>query len=139
MPFWLFLAAAAAAGPPKSPSEAIAIAEAHLGRGTTGRYEMRVATASRTLDAEFLNASDDYRAPDDLTFSISLPAARALTKRFGAKPEAYLLGKHVVVDGAVRAIPIVTSVSGFRSERPRFARYQHILRIDDPNQIISVD
>ena len=139
MPFLLMLAAAAIAGPPKGPAEAIAIAEAHVGGRTSGRYEMRVVSASRTLDAVFLNSSDDYRAPDDLTLSVSLPAARALAKRFGAKPEAYLLSKHVVVDGAVQAIQIVATVGGFRSEHPRFARYQHSVRIDDPNQIVLVD
>jgi hypothetical protein len=134
----LFLTVFAAVGsaevgtPPKGPAEAIALADADSQRGVSGVYRMKVAAAARGVNAVYLNSSADYRAPDDLTFHLTLRAAKTLEKRLGAKPEVALLGKTVIVRGVVKAVPIANTVAG----RPAsFNRYQHSVLVEAADQL----
>lgn len=128
----VLLAAAGTDPAPKGPAEAIAIADAHPERGTTGVYRMTVAAAERGPDAVYLNSSRDYRAPDDLTFHLTLSAADTLAKRLGAKPEAALVGRTVTVRGQVRAVPVASTVAG----RPQsLIRHQHTVLVRAADQV----
>lgn len=75
---------------PKTPAEAIALADAHPGRGVKGVFRMTVAAAGQRGGVIYLNSSMDYRAPDDLTFELTAATARALAKRLGASPDVSL-------------------------------------------------
>lgn len=118
---------------PKSPGEAVAIANARLGHGTKGIFRMTVAAAAREGKIVYLNSSTDYRAPDDLTFQLTSSAAKALEKRLGGKPEVALLGKSVTVRGTVEAVKIF-NLSGHRVVS--FNRYQHRVLVYKADQIV---
>ena len=127
------LALAAQGAPtPKSAQEAVALADAHRGRRITGVYRVTIAAAARSAEGVFLNSAQDYRAPDALTVELTMPAAPEQAKRLGAKPETVLVGRTVIVRGAVEAVPIVNLFAG----RPRsFNRYQHRILVRDPVQM----
>ncbi|GGE96300.1 hypothetical protein [Sphingomonas prati] len=117
---------------PKSPAEAIAIANAHPERGTTGVFAMNVAAAERRPNALYLNSTSDYRSPDNVTFHLTPAAAKSLEKRLGAKPETMLIGKRVTVRGQIRNVPIANTVSG----RPHsMNRYQHSVLVREASQV----
>ena len=124
--------AASAAGP-LNPAEAIALAEAHSNRGTTGVFQMKVAAAERRPNALYLNSVADYRSPDDVTFNITPIVAKMLEKRLGSKPETALIGKNVTVRGELKLLPVADMLAG----RPHsLNRYQHTVFVRDASQIV---
>lgn len=134
----LAVSAPAAAAPlvPRSPAEAIAAADRGTRNGVSGRYEMIVAAGSRNDMAVFLNSLPDYRAPGNVTFSLSHAVAAKLATRFRVPPETYLLGRRVVVDGVIVKSAIWNSFSG----RPHsFNRYGYTVRVERVAQIVSFD
>lgn len=93
---------------------------------------MTVVAAERRRNALYLNSSEDYRAPDNMTIQLSPAAARNLAKRLGAEPETALIGKTVTVRGEIRAVPIVNMVNG----RPQtFNRLQHTVMIRKASEL----
>ncbi len=134
----LIASAAQAADAPvaKGPAEAIALADASSSNGVTGRYAMTVAATGRNGHAvTFLNSSADYKAADNLSFSLSPAVGVALRKRFGMAPEDYLKGRSVVVDGMVRRGTIVNTVNGRAHD---FNRFSHSVEIRRVAQIVSI-
>ncbi|WP_242095279.1 hypothetical protein [Sphingomonas sp. CROZ-RG-20F-R02-07] len=127
---------AASSGTAMEPPAAIAAADAASSNGRTGRFVMTVVSTAKTARGTFLNSTDDYRRPDDLTFDLSRVAANELAKRYGAPPEIYFKGRHIVVDGVVRRNLIVNTVSG---RAHSVNRYQHVVQIQHPQQIVAVD
>ncbi len=121
--------------PTLAPPAAVALADA-LKNGGSGRFEMTVASTGMVRDVLFLNSGEDYRASDDLTFEIAPNIAHELAERFGAPPETYLKGKHIVVDGTVRRVLIVNSTAGVAFSANR---WQHVVRIQFTKQLVSID
>jgi len=121
--------------PTLAPPAAVALADA-LRNGGSGRFEMTVVSTGMVRDVLFLNSGEDYRAPDDLIFEIAPNIARELAERFGAPPEIYLKGKHIIVDGTVRRVLIVNSTAGVAFSANR---WQHVVRIEFAKQLVSID
>ena len=120
---------------PMTPSEAIAAVD-RSSHGVRGRFEMVVAATGKNDKASFLNSNPDYRAPGNVTFSMSHGVAAALEKRFGSRPEEYLRGKRVVVDGIMERNPIVNVLHGrVRS----FNRMSYTLQIRQVAQIVAIE
>lgn len=134
--FCLTTAAAAEPSPsPLAPAEAIAAVD-RSARGAKGRFEMVVAATGKNDKASFLNSKPDYRAPGNVTFSLSHAVAAALKKRFGVPPEEYLRGRRIVADGIMQGNPIVNVRHGkVRS----FNRVSYTLQIRQVAQIVSID
>jgi hypothetical protein len=134
----LCLATAAAADPapaPMPPAEAIAAVD-RSARGVRGRFEMVVAATGKGEKAIFLNSKPDYRAPGNVTFSMSHAVAAALEKRFGVRPEVYLRGRRIVADGIMEGNPIVN----FRHGKIRsFNRVSYTLQIRQVAQIVAIE
>jgi hypothetical protein len=129
---------AAAKAPPQTatPAEAITLADAATPRiGASGRFAMTVVETGQVGGAVFLNSSADYRAPGDLSLRLSPNVVKALTRQYGAAPAAYFKGRQVVVDGTVRRERIVDTIN---SHAVGFDRWQHVVRILFPHQIVSV-
>ena len=61
-----------------SAADAIKMADDASGRGKSGRFELTVQSTDKTNHATFLNSTDDYRRPDDLTVSFLPVVAREL-------------------------------------------------------------
>ncbi|MEG3162578.1 hypothetical protein U1763_18915 [Sphingomonas sp. LB2R24] len=131
--FVVATATAANATLPMSPPQAIALAEAHPNRATTGVFAMKVAAAERRPNALYLNSDADYRSPNDITFNITPIVAKMLEKRLGSKPEDALIGKNVIFKGELKLLPVANMVAGrLRS----FNRYQHTVFVHDASQIV---
>jgi PhoPQ-activated pathogenicity-related protein len=99
---------------------------------------MQVAATGRVGGAIFLNSSDDYRAPDDLSFRLSPNVVAVLTRQYGESPETYFRGKTITVDGTVRRVLIVNRDDYFPRHILSANRWQHMVRILLPHQIVSV-
>ncbi len=129
-------AASPAAEPaPLGPAEAIAAVD-RSAAGVKGRFEMRVAATGKNSKATFLNSDPDYRAPGNVTFSLSPAIGVILKKRFGAPPEDYLRGKRVVVDGIMEKQMVLNMMYG----DPRsFNRFQYTLEVRRVAQIVSIE
>ncbi|UYY58223.1 hypothetical protein [Sphingomonas sp. S2-65] len=117
-----------------SAAEAVALADASK-RGKQGVFEMDVKGTGRIGSVVFLNSEADYRSPDALTFRIAPNVRKALERRYGASPETYLRGKHVVVKGTVARQMIVNTKNGRVVD---FNRWQHTVKILLESQIVSV-
>lgn len=118
-----------------SPAEAIAAVD-QSSNGIKGRFEIVVASAKKGSNATFLDSSPDYRAPGNVTFSLSPPAASTLKKRFGAPPEEYLLGRRIVVMGVMEKKPVMNLLYGkIRS----FNRFSYGVEVRRVAQIVSID
>jgi hypothetical protein len=131
--------AGAPSGPAIAPAQAIAMADAAKPqRGAEGRFVMQVAATGRVGGAIFLNSSDDYRAPDDLSFRLSPNVVAVLTRQYGESPETYFRGKTITVDGTVRRVLIVNRDDYFPRHILSANRWQHMVRILLPHQIVSV-
>jgi len=134
------LAGSAAASEPQievlEPPAALALAQTAPSKGWSGRFAMTVLAAEKTSRATFLNSTEDYRRPDNVTFRLSPRVAKALHERFGAPPESYLIGKRVIVDGRIQRRPVVN----VRYGKPHsFNRFQHMVEIDATRQILAVN
>ena len=116
-----------------SAAEAVAIADARQ-RGTQGVFEMDVKSTGRIGSVVFLNSEADYRSPAALTFRIAPNVRKALERRYGASPETYFQGKHVVVKGTVARQMIVNKKNGRIVD---FNRWQHTVKILLESQIVS--
>jgi hypothetical protein len=116
-------------------ADAIAMADATSTNGRSGRFEIFVASAAKGRNATFLNSSADYRALDNLAFSLSPAVANMLAKRLGARPEQFLVGRRVVVDGIVIREAVAKLVAG----RPHdLDRWQHMVRVEQVSQLVRV-
>lgn len=132
------VASAAASEPPIAvlePPAAIALAQEAPAKGRSGRFAMTVRAAEKTAHATFLNSTEDYRRPDNMTFSLSPRVARVLQERLGAPPEIYLIGKRVIVEGRIQRRPVVNLRYG---KVHSFNRFQHTVEIDATRQILDV-
>ena len=119
----------AAAGPrPRTPAEAIALADEAPASGVAGRYEIKVAAVEKARHVIWLYSNATAQAPGTLTFSLSRAVAGAFTKKYGASAETYLLGKHLVVNGTARAVVI----------GPDARRVVHEVWIYELSQIVSI-
>lgn len=126
------LLAAAPDPAPLSAAQAVALADAHPERGTSGVFTVTIAAAQRSPNMVYLNSMADYRAPGDLTIDLSLAAAKSLEKRLGGRPETALLGRTITVRGAVEVARVYNTVAG----RPAsFNRGQHHIRVTDASRI----
>lgn len=96
---------------------------------------MTVMAAEKTGRATFLNSTEDYRRPDNVTFSLSPRVAKVLQERLGAPPENYLIGKRVIVEGRIQRRPVVNLRYG---KVHSFNRFQHTVEIDATRQILDV-
>ncbi|RMB55846.1 hypothetical protein C8J44_1110 [Sphingomonas sp. PP-CE-3A-406] len=131
--FIVATATAESATIPMSPPQAIALAEAHPNRATTGVFAMKVAAAERRPNALYLNSDADYRSPNDITFNITPIVADMLEKRLGSKPENALIGKNITVKGELKLLPVANMLAG----QPRsLNRYQHTVFVRDASQIV---
>lgn len=101
-----------------------------------GRFAMQVAETGKVGGSVFLNSSNDYRAHDDLTFKLAPNVVKALTRRFGEAPDAYLKGRHVVVNGTLSRQVIVDKDYG---RTVGFNRWQHVVPVLFAGQIVAVD
>ena len=117
-----------------SAAEAVALADARK-HGKQGVFEMDVKATGRIGNVVFLNSEADYRSPDALTFRIAPNVRKALERRYGASPEAYFQGKHVVVKGTVARQMIVNMKNGRAVD---FNRWQHTVKILLESQIVSI-
>jgi len=123
------------AKPVLDPSHAIAIADASP-RGHHGRFVMTVAATGKERKATYLNSTEDYRSPDNLTFRLAPNVAGVLTKRYGAPAEAYLKGKRVTVEGVVERKMIVNTEYG---RTKSFNRWAHEVYLRLPGQVLAVE
>jgi hypothetical protein len=121
--------------PVLEPSQAIVAADA-APKGRHGRFIMTVVATGKDRKATYLNSSEDYRSPDNLTFRLAPNVARVLTKRFGSPAEQFLKGKRITVEGIVARRMIVNMEYG----RPKsFNRWAHEVYVRLPSQIIVIE
>lgn len=116
-------------------AEALAMGDSLTANGRQGRYEMTVASTGKSAKATFLNSTEDYKGPGNLTFSIAPIVANALAKRYGAPPEDYFKGKTVTTDGILRREAVMAMV-GDRAHH--VVRQQLTVRIEQARQIVAV-
>lgn len=128
-------AAAAAAEPaPLEPDAAIAAAAADPD-GVHGRFVMTVRAVGHEGGLAYLNSATDYRAADNLTFTLPPSAQRALARKAGG-PLASVIGRRVTVEGIVRNVPIALTRYG----RPvRVIRVQHMVTLRQAGGVVAVD
>lgn len=124
--------------PPKiyEPAEAIVLAAKPSLKGVSGQFSMVVAASDRTQGATFLNSTQDYRAPENVTFKLSPLVAKRLQERIGQPPETYLIGKRIIVNGRINRSPVYNVENGRATS---VNRIQHIVNIEQFNQIVEVE
>lgn len=114
-----------------SPEQAVMNAAASPG-GTSGIFEFAVRAAGRDRGNIYLNSERDYRDPRNLSVVISPSVAAQLTGRFGAAPDAFLVGKVIAVRGTARKTKILFLANG----RPTTKYYyQTHLRLGHANDL----
>lgn len=121
--------------PVLEPSQAIIAADA-APKGRHGRFVMTVMATGKERKATYLNSSEDYRSPDNVTFRLAPNVAGVLTKRYGSPAEQFLKGKRVTVEGIVERRMVVNTEYG---RTKSFNRWAHQVYVRLPSQIISVD
>lgn len=121
--------------PVLEPSQAIVAADASR-NGRHGRFVMTVLATGKERKATYLNSSEDYRSPDNVTFRLAPNVAGVLTKRYGSPAEQFLKGKRVIVEGIIERRMIVNTEYG---RAKSFNRWAHEVYVRLPSQIIAVD
>lgn len=116
---------------PLGPAEAIRAVDASA-NGVKGSFRMHVLATGHSDRAVYLNSNLDYRTPDNVTFALSMPAAKILDKRYGAPVEDYLKGRDVVVTGTMRRIAVVNV---FMGKVESFNRTSHQLWVQTADQV----
>lgn len=124
-----------ASKPVLEPSQAIAAADA-APKGRHGRFVMTVLATGKERKATYLNSSEDYRSPDNVTFRLAPNVAGVLTRRYGSPAEQFLKGKRVTVQGIVERRMIVNTEYG---RAKSFNRWAHEVYVRLPSQIIAID
>ena len=121
--------------PVLEPSQAIVAADTSR-KGRHGRFVMTVLATGKERKATYLNSSEDYRSPDNVTFRLAPNVAGVLTKRYGNPAEQFLKGKRITVEGIVERRMIVNAEYG---RTKSFNRWAHEVYIRLPSQIIAID
>lgn len=124
-----------ASKPTLEPGQAIVAADA-APKGRHGQYVMTVLATGKDRKATYLNSSEDYRSPDNVTFRLAPNVAGVLTRRYGSPAEQYLKGKRVTVEGIIERRMVVNTEYG---RTKSFNRWAHQVYVRLPSQIISVD
>lgn len=128
--------AAAENAPPLDPPAMIARADADPRRDHEGTYRMTVKAAAKPGVITFLNSDPDYRAPGNVTFSLSAPVTSALAKRLNGPVTERMVGRTIVVKGILRRVAIVNAINQRAHD---FNRWAYQVRIDRVDQIVSID
>lgn len=124
-----------ASKPVLEPSQAIVAADA-APKGRHGRFVMTVLATGKERKATYLNSSEDYRSPGNVTFRLAPNVAGVLTRRYGSPAEQFLKGKRVTVQGIVERRMIVNTEYG---RTKSFNRWAHEVYVRLPSQIIAID
>ncbi len=91
---------------PMTPAQAIAAATAASSGQVEGVFEFAVASTGASGFDAYLNSSEDYRDPANLSVELHTAAQNALLARLGARAEDVLKGKRIRVKGIARRVPI---------------------------------
>jgi hypothetical protein len=121
--------------PVLEPSQAIVAADASR-KGRHGLFVMTVLATGKERKATYLNSSEDYRSPGNVTFRLAPNVAGVLTKRYGSPAEQFLKGKRVTVEGIVVRRMVVNTEYG---RAKSFNRWAHEVYVRLPSQIITVE
>lgn len=121
--------------PVLGPSQAIVAADASR-KGRHGLFVMTVLATGKERKATYLNSSEDYRSPDNVTFRLAPNVAGVLAKRYGSPAEQFLKGKRVTVEGIVMRRMVVNTEYG---RAKSFNRWAHEVYVRLPSQIITVE
>ena len=119
------------------PAEAIGAAAMAGRKGVAGQWTIKVRTVGRASGGRLhLNSSDNYRDPSNLSVSIDKWAARWVLERNGAKRDADLIGRTVIVTGFARKVPIVFTEDGRRTGKFYFQTH---VDVTDQSKVRFVD
>jgi hypothetical protein len=88
------------------PAQAIAAASAASSGAVDGVFEMKVASVGESGFNVYLNSSDDYRDPANLSVELHAGALAELKAKLGGEARELLAGKRVRVKGTARRVPI---------------------------------
>ena len=121
---------------PIDPPEAIRIADESPRREAVGLFRMTVASVGHSRKITFLNSRSEYRAPGNVSFSLSQSAMRALAERSGTPDPQSLVGRTVVVAGRMERHPIVNV--GANNQVLGFNRWGYGVRVTKPRQLVSI-
>lgn len=113
-----------------SPEAAIHDANAKAPQAVPGRFVLHVRSAGRQDGNVYLNSELDYRDQRNLTVAIMPAAIDALAQRYGQPPDAFFLGKNIVVDGAARREKIVFMTNGMPSDKYYYQTHVVVERDD---------
>ena len=114
------------------PHAAILLADFEPDIGHHRQFTMVVASAGVKDWKVYLDSQADYRAQDNLAFTLMPNVAPAIEAKMGTPLPEVMIGHRVTVDGVLRRIPIVDKdYVGF----VRFNRWGYEVLIDRMSQI----
>jgi hypothetical protein len=115
-----------------TPSQAIEKAAAAAPQGVSGTFAMSVRGSGEAQGNIFLNSESDYHDRSNLTVVISPFVRAALTKKYGAPPESYFLGKRILVTGEAKRTTIWLYAHGLQTSD---YYYQTHIVLTDASQV----
>jgi len=115
-----------------APEQAVITAAKVAPDGVQGLFALEVRATGHLDSKVYLNSETDYRDQRNLTIAIGPLVAADLKLRYGAEPEVFFKGKHVVVSGIAERVRIDFAVNGVVTEK---YYYQTHVNVSSAHQI----
>ena len=111
------VATVATAEPAIAPRHAIEMAADAAPTGVAGTFDLQIRGADREDGKVFLDSEQDYRDQRCLTVEIGPEVSAALAAKYGAPPETFFKGKHLLVTGEAKRVTVWFIANGVKSNK----------------------